>query len=78
MEDPVVEPPPVAAPPPIRVAINSVPWAEVEVDGVGAGSTPLMIDMSPGKHRVRVEMADGRVLQRDFVAGRGRDRLVFR
>ena len=66
------------APPPIRVAVNSDPWSHVEVDGVAAGATPLVIDLAPGPHRFRAAMADGRTVERDVDVATDRNRVVLR
>jgi hypothetical protein len=61
----------------IPVAVNSDPWSNVEIDGAPVGSTPLTIELPPGPHRFRAAMADGRVLERDFVVGEDRNQVVF-
>ncbi len=66
------------AEPPIRVAVNSDPWAEVQVDGIVAGTTPFTLELTPGLHRFRAVMADGRVVEQDHEIAPGRDRVVFR
>jgi AAA domain-containing protein len=73
-------PPPVAAPPPppIRVAVNSDPWSDVEIDGVAAGATPLVVELAPGPHRFRAQMADGRVVERELDVTEEQSRVVLR
>jgi type II secretory pathway predicted ATPase ExeA len=66
------------APAPIRVAVNSDPWSDVEVDGEAAGSTPFTIDLSPGSHRLRASMADGRVVEKQIEVAPGENRVVLR
>lgn len=61
-----------------RLQVNAVPWAQVEVDGRAIGSTPLSVEVPPGPHRVRVEMADGRVLERAVVVEKAGERVAFR
>ena len=68
----------VVAPAPIRVAVNSDPWSNVEVDGVAAGSTPLTIELAPGPHRFRATMADGRVVEKVFEVTADRNRIALR
>jgi hypothetical protein len=63
---------------PIQVGINSDPWSNVAVDGVDFGSTPLSIELSPGPHRFRAEMADGRIIEKEIEVAEGRDEVVFR
>jgi hypothetical protein len=70
-------PPPVEAPK-IPVAVNSTPWAHVEVDGFAAGSTPLTIELSPGAHLFRAKLADGRTLERRYDVSAKRNRVAFR
>ncbi|MCH7645065.1 MAG: AAA family ATPase [Myxococcales bacterium] len=63
--------PPATVPPlaetlgPLAVQINASPWANVEVDGIDLGATPLAnIPLFAGAHSFRVRMPDGRVLER--------------
>jgi hypothetical protein len=67
-----------AADPPILVSVNSDPWSNVEVDGVAAGATPLTIELLPGPHAFRAELADGRVLERVVHVSPDLDRISFR
>ena len=72
-----------AAPPapvraPIEVGINSDPWSNVAVDGVDLGSTPISVSLSPGPHRFRAEMADGRIVEKEIEVKKGRREIVFR
>jgi hypothetical protein len=61
---PAVEPP-IAAVGPFAVQINATPWANVEVDGIDLGATPLAnIPLFGGTHSFRVKMPDGRVINR--------------
>ncbi|HEX9814280.1 MAG TPA: AAA family ATPase [Myxococcota bacterium] len=49
----------------IAVQINASPWANVEVDGIDLGATPLAnIPLFEGVHAFRVKMPDGRVIER--------------
>ncbi len=60
-----VEPPLAETLGPIVVQINATPWANVEVDGIDLGATPLAnIPLFAGAHSFRVRMPDGRVLER--------------
>lgn len=44
-----------ARPHPGQLSLNAVPWADVSVDGVPRGTTPVRgINLSPGRHRVRL------------------------
>jgi type II secretory pathway predicted ATPase ExeA len=57
------------APPPaattLSVQVNARPWANIEVDGVDLGPTPIAgIPLLAGRHRFRARMPDGRVLER--------------
>lgn len=63
---------------PIHVGINSDPWSDIAVDGVDFGSTPLSIPLSPGTHRFRAKMADGRVVEKEIEVAEGRNEVVFR
>jgi hypothetical protein len=67
-----------AVPPPIRVAVNSDPWSHVEVDGVSAGPTPFTIELVPGTHRFRAEMANGRTVERELQVTAEQNRVVLR
>ena len=80
---PVARARPAARPPapvraPIEVGINSDPWSNVAVDGVDLGSTPISISLSPGRHRFRAEMADGRIVEKEIEVKKGRREIVFR
>jgi len=71
-EKPAAESEPAAAAParaePVgsfAVQINASPWANVEVDGIDLGATPLAnIPLLGGPHAFRVRMPDGRVIER--------------
>jgi hypothetical protein len=69
-EPPIVEPPADALPRaetlgPFAVQINASPWANVEIDGIDLGATPLAnIPLFAGVHSFRVRMPDGRVIER--------------
>ena len=50
---------------PFAVQINATPWANVEIDGIDLGATPLAnVPLIAGKHAFRVKMADGRMIER--------------
>ncbi len=50
----------------LAVQVNARPWANIEVDGVDLGPTPIAgIPLLAGPHRFRARMPDGRVLERD-------------
>lgn len=60
-----VAPPRAAPAAPISVNVNADPWARVEIDGKAVGMTPLAgVPLSPGEHRFRATLPDGRVIQR--------------
>ena len=57
-------PPPVAVPT-VKIAINAAPWAEIEIDGVPVGGTPLSgVELAVGRHRFVAHMPDGTVRER--------------
>lgn len=71
---------PVAAAPPaavVQLRINAMPWGIVTVDGRSLGSTPTSVDVSPGPHRVRVELSDGRVIEEQTIVGEEGSQLAF-
>jgi len=43
---------------PGRLVVRVNPWAHVFVDGRAAGSTPVTRELSPGKHRVKLQNED--------------------
>ncbi|MCH8084058.1 MAG: hypothetical protein IH885_07465 [Myxococcales bacterium] len=50
---------------PLAVQINASPWANIEVDGIDLGATPLAnIPLFAGEHSFRARMPDGRVIER--------------
>jgi eukaryotic-like serine/threonine-protein kinase len=51
-------------------------WAQVSLDGVPKGRTPLLLEVSPGLHQVRVERAGFRVLERAVRIQPGRPAVV--
>jgi tRNA A-37 threonylcarbamoyl transferase component Bud32 len=59
-----------------RLIINSIPWANVFVDGRRLGTTPLRQSLSAGTHRVVLKDGSGRTV-RSFSAriGAGEDRV---
>jgi type II secretory pathway predicted ATPase ExeA len=75
--DPEPEPPP-PEPEPFTLDVNAVPWAEIEVDGEPAGTTPLGgLEVEPGPHSIRARMPDGRVLERSIEVEELRTRVSF-
>jgi hypothetical protein len=65
VDPPVVEPSPAETVGPFAVQINASPWANVEVDGIDLGATPLAnIPLFEGEHSFRVKMPDGRMIDR--------------
>lgn len=52
-------------PVPVSVAVNSTPWATIEIDGREVGDTPLAgIQVPPGPHVFRARFSNGRVVER--------------
>ena len=51
-------------------------WANVTLDGIPQGSTPVDLSVSPGSHRVRVERPGFRTLERTVQVGEGRPTVV--
>jgi type II secretory pathway predicted ATPase ExeA len=65
VESPAGEPPSAATLGPLAVQINASPWANIEVDGIDLGATPLAnIPLFAGAHSFRAKMPDGRVIER--------------
>jgi serine/threonine protein kinase len=52
---PTAGPPSPAGPPPrpAELTVNAVPWATITVDGEPRGDTPLVLELPPGRHRIR-------------------------
>jgi len=64
-EPPAVEPPLAESAEMLAVQINASPWANIEVDGIDLGATPLAnIPLFAGEHSFRARMPDGRVIER--------------
>lgn len=64
--------------PVVAVNINARPWAHIEVDGREVGLTPLAdLPLSPGEHRFRARLPDGRVVERTASIDRYRNRVLF-
>ena len=71
-------PAPVAAAPPVRVHVNSRPWARIFVDGRELGVTPLgNVPIDSGWRRFRAELADGRVVERDVHVESADQKVTF-
>lgn len=50
----------VPAPAPAKIALRSVPWSRVEIDGKSIGTTPIVgRELPPGRHRVRLIPGQG-------------------
>jgi hypothetical protein len=47
-------------------------WASVLIDGVHRGNTPLNVELSPGKHRIHLERAGFRSVDRQIKIASGR------
>jgi hypothetical protein len=64
--------------PSIPVSLNARPWARIEVDGREVGITPLAdLPMTPGLHRFRAHLADGRVVERALRIDAYRNHISF-
>lgn len=61
----------------VQLRVNAMPWAIVTVDGRSLGSTPISVNVSPGLHRVRVELSDGRTIEEEVVVGEEGSQLAF-
>jgi len=75
-----VEEPRAAIVPPeiVRVGINAVPWAVIEVDGVELGETPLAgVGIPSGTHTFRARMPDGSVREQTVEIGATNRHVVF-
>ncbi|MBI2898078.1 MAG: serine/threonine protein kinase [Deltaproteobacteria bacterium] len=53
------------------IRITAVPTGTAFVDGRRAGRTPLTVRVTPGRHNVVVESADGRSARRTIIVGGG-------
>jgi hypothetical protein len=74
----VIQSAPEPPPPTIAVSLNARPWARIEVDGSEVGITPLGdLPISPGPHRFRARLADGRVIERVVQIDAYRDHISF-
>jgi len=74
----VIRSAPEPPPPTIAVSLNARPWARIEVDGSEVGITPLGdLPISPGRHRFRAHLADGRVVERVVQIDAYRDHISF-
>jgi type II secretory pathway predicted ATPase ExeA len=63
---------------PVGVNLNATPWAEIEVDGLRIGLTPLAgVPLSPGQHVFRAKMPDGRILERSIRIGPEHRHVTF-
>jgi hypothetical protein len=62
----------------VLVHVNARPWARIDVDGRELGLTPLgNVPLTPGVRRFRIEMPDGRVLEREVRVDEHTRRLTF-
>ncbi|HEY8156852.1 MAG TPA: AAA family ATPase [Myxococcota bacterium] len=62
----------------VSVQVNARPWANIEVDGVDLGPTPIAgIPLLAGPHRFRAHMPDGRVVERDVTVTAENRFIVF-
>jgi type II secretory pathway predicted ATPase ExeA len=63
---------------PVGVNLNATPWAEIEVDGLRIGLTPLAgVPLRPGRHVFRAQMPDGRILERSVRIGPENRHVTF-
>jgi serine/threonine-protein kinase len=44
---------------PGKLTVKATPWADVTIDGKDAGTTPVNVELSPGKHTVRLSPPEG-------------------
>jgi len=51
-------------------------WALVMVDGVRKGNTPLLLELPPGRHKVRLERSGFRSVERQIKIARGRSDVL--
>lgn len=63
------EPP--APPDNVNVAVNSVPWSEIEIDGLPLGRTPWRGSLTAGSHLIALTSADGRSARPGLTARAG-------
>ena len=62
----------------LSVQVNARPWANIEVDGVDLGPTPIAgIPLLAGRHHFRARMPDGRVIERDVDVSAENRFIVF-
>jgi type II secretory pathway predicted ATPase ExeA len=62
----------------ISVQVNARPWANIEVNGVDLGPTPIAgIPLLAGPHHFRARMPDGRVIERTVVISADDRFVVF-
>src|SRR5690606_21896116 len=67
-----------AAAEPVLVNVNARPWAHIAVDGEALGVTPLgNVPIEPGLRRIRAEMADGTVIEREVRIDAANRRVSF-
>jgi hypothetical protein len=51
-------------------------WAQVSIDGIPRGRTPLLLDLPVGRYQMRVERAGFRVEERTVLIGAGKPSMV--
>jgi serine/threonine protein kinase len=51
-------------------------WAQVSVDGVAKGRTPLVLDLEQGKHAIRVERSGFRAMTREIKVASGKPLVI--
>ncbi|MBW2269973.1 MAG: ATP-binding protein [Deltaproteobacteria bacterium] len=77
-EPAVSAPAPVSAPTPVTVQINARPWAEISIDGVEVGVTPLAgVRVTPGTHRFEARFPDGTLETRQIEIDSARRFVTF-
>jgi hypothetical protein len=54
---------------PVNVQVNARPWAQVRIDGVNVGPTPLVHPLVPGVYRLEAEFPDGKRIERKIDVG---------
>ena len=54
---------------PVNVQVNARPWAQVRINGVDVGPTPLVHPLAPGVYRLEAEFPNGQRIERKIDVG---------